>query len=168
MALSATSAVGASAMNAAGPHWSGQSDTDAPDSEDRCDELALEIPGTIELRVDDNSPSAWRELHLGGSGDAPYWQAIAGGQDNRAGWRPVRNLSAMSFAPPLANSLKRGVPNYLAYAPAEPQTSVEQDQLVALTMDFGAYIGTFEWNGRAYRYTVVNKLPCFPGPVASK
>ena len=53
----------------------------------------------------------------------------------------------------------------LAYAPAEPQTSIERDQLVALTADFGAGIGTFKWNGRSYQYTLVNRLPCFPGPV---
>jgi hypothetical protein len=73
----------------------------------------------------------------------------------------------MRFAPPLRQGLRDGKPNYLAYAPAEPRTAVERDQLVALTADFGVGSGTFQWNGRAYQYTLVNRLPCFPGPVVA-
>jgi len=97
--------------------------------------------------------------------DTPQWQALAGEQSDAAGWRQLSNLRTMSFEPPLQQSLRDGKPNFLAYAPAEPRTASERDQLVALTADFGAGLGTFQWNGRAYAYTLVHRLPCFPGPV---
>jgi hypothetical protein len=163
---------GVGAISAAGYAAKGNSRLDDTDDtvdpaerEERCDELQLEVPGTIEFQVADNNPTAWRELQLGGSTDAPQWQAVAGAQSDPAGWRPLVNLHTMSFAPPLQQGLRRGKPNYLAYAPAEPRTSSERDQLVALTADFGAGLGTFQWQGREYQYTLVNRLPCFPGPV---
>jgi hypothetical protein len=169
LALEASEAAGVGAIDAVGYVVEGKSrldgTTDAAEEEDRCDELALEVPGAIEFAVADNSPTAWRELQLGGSTDAPQWQAVAGEQSDAAGWRPLANLHTMRFAPPLQQTLRGGKPNYLAYAPAEPHTSIERDQLFALTEDFGAGQGTFQWNGRPYQYTLVNRLPCFPGPV---
>ena len=169
LALQAGEAASVGAIDAAGYAAEGKSRVDGTvdpsEAEERCDELELEVPGTIELHVADNSPTAWRELQLGGSTDAPQWQAIAGDQSDAAGWRPLAHLHTMRFAPPLQRALRAGKPNYLAYAPAEPRTSVERDQLVALTADFGAGLGTFQWNGRAYQYTLVNRLPCFPGPI---
>jgi hypothetical protein len=169
LALQAGEMASAGAINAVGYAAKGSSgldDTlDPSDQEGRCDELQLEVPGTIELQVDDNGPTAWRELQLGGSTDSPQWQVVAGKQSDAAGWRPLANLHTMSFVPPLQQALKRGKANYLAYAPAGPRTSSEQDQLVALTADFGAGQGTFQWHGREYQYTLVNRLPCFPGPV---
>lgn len=166
LALQAGEAAGVGAIGATGSVAEGNSRAavDPSESEERCDELQLQVPGAIELKVADNSPTAWRELQLGGSTDAPQWQAIANDESDAAGWRPLVNLRTMRFAPPLQNELRAGKPNYLAYAPAEPRTSVERDQLVALTADFGAGMGTFEWKGRAYQYTLVNRLPCFPGP----
>jgi hypothetical protein len=169
LALQAGEMASVGAINAAGyaaggnPRLDGT--TDAAEEEERCDELELQVPGTIEFQVADNSPTAWRELQLGGSTDAPQWQAVAVQQSDAAGWRPLAKLQKMSFAPPLQQALRGGKPNYMAYAPAEPRTSIERDQLVALTADFGAGLGTFQWNGRAYQYTLVNRLPCFPGPV---
>ena len=140
---------------------------DSSESEERCDELELRGPDTIEFRLADQDPSAWRELQLGGPSDSPKWQVLASEQSDAAGWRPVSNLQHMSFTPPLQQVLRAGKPNYLAYAPAEPRTGIERDQLVALTADFGAGMGTFQWNGRTYQYTLVNRLPCFPGPVVA-
>jgi hypothetical protein len=169
LALQASEMAGVGAINAAGYAAEGNSrqdgTMDAAEKEERCDDLELEVPGTIEFRVADDSPTAWRELQLGGSTDAPQWQAVAGEHSDAAGWRPLANLHTMRFAPPLQQALRGGKPNYLAYAPAEPRTSIERDQLVALTADFGAGLGTFQWNGRVYQYTLVNRLPCFPGPV---
>jgi hypothetical protein len=169
LALQASEAAGVGAIDVAGSAATGKAGADGaidPDeAEERCDELELEVPGTIEFQVAHNSPTAWRELQLGGSTDDPQWQAIASDQSDAAGWRPLVNLHTMRFAPPLQQALRAGKPNYLAYAPAEPQTAVERDQLVALTADFGAGLGTFEWNGRAYQYTLVTRLPCFPGPI---
>ncbi|HJU10736.1 MAG TPA: hypothetical protein VJ728_07660, partial [Candidatus Binataceae bacterium] len=169
LALQAGEAAGVGAIDAAGYAAEGKSDSrgGADDKEERCDELELEIPGTIEFRVADDNPTAWRQLQLGGSTDAPQWQAVAGQQSDPAGWRPLSNLQTMRFAPPLEQALRGGKPNYLAYAPAEPRTSLERDQLVALVADFGVGLGTFQWNGRVYQYTLVNRLPCFPGPVVA-
>jgi hypothetical protein len=168
LVFQASEAAGVGAIDAVGHVAQGNSGvdrtTDAAEEEDRCDELELEVPGTIELQVPENSPTAWRELQLGGSADAPQWQAVTGETSDAAGWRPLANLHTMRFAPPL-QALRGGKPNYLAYAPAEPRTSIERDQLTALTADFGGGQGTFQWNGRAYQYTLVNRLPCFPGPV---
>ncbi len=169
LALEASEMAGVGAIDAAGyaaeGSSHGRSNMDGAEGEERCDELELEVPGTIEFQVADNNPTAWRELQLGGSADAPQWQAVAGEQSDAAGWRPLANLHTMSFVPPLQQALTGGKRNYLAYAPAEPRTSIERDQLVSLTADFGAGLGTFQWNGRAYQYTLVNQLPCFPGPV---
>lgn len=154
------------AANVAGSHSPGAAE-DEIDKEERCDDLQLEVPGLIELRADNRgAPPRWREITLGGSSDDPYWEPMPEKDEPAGGWRPTENLATMNFAPPLENSLKHGVDNYLAYAPAEPKTSVEQDQLVAMTVDFGAATGTFRWNGRVYQYSVVRKLPCFPPSVA--
>jgi hypothetical protein len=169
LAIQAGEMAGVGAINAAGYAAGGNSHLDGmvdpAEEEERCDELQLEAPGAIEFKMADNSLTAWRELQLGGSTDAPQWQAVAGEKSDAAGWRPLANLHTMRFAPPLQQALRNGKRNYLAYAPAEPRTSIERDQLVALTADFGAGLGTFQWNGRAYQYTLVNRLPCFPGPV---
>jgi hypothetical protein len=169
LAIQGVGMAGAGALQAVGYKRTDSPDDatmDANEKEERCDDLQLEVPGTIEFRVVDESPAAWRELQLGGSADAPHWLAVADAQSDANGWRPVANLHNMSFAPPLEHGLRQGKPNYLAYAPAEPQSDIERDQLVALTSDFGAGMGTFQWNGRAYQYTLVNRLPCFPGPTA--
>jgi hypothetical protein len=169
LAVQAGEMAGVGAINAAGyaagANPTGADSMDPDESEERCDELQLEVPGTIEFEVADDTPTAWRELQLGGSTDAPQWQAVTSEHSDAAGWRPLANLHTMLFVPPLQQGLRNGKRNYLAYAPAEPRTSIERDQLVALTADFGAGLGTFQWNGRAYQYTLVNRLPCFPGPV---
>jgi hypothetical protein len=142
---------------------------DEIDHEERCDDLELDMPGLIELHADKsgNLPQ-WRELALGGSTDEPVWEPMLEKDAPAGGWHPAQNLTTMNFAPPLESSLTYGAENYMAYAPAEPTTSVEQDRLVALTVDFGAATGTFHWNGRVYQYSVVRKLPCFPPPIAMK
>ena len=165
LALQAGEMAGAGVISAASRKPGTDGTLDSFESEERCDELELQVPGTIELQDADNSPTAWRQLHLGGSTDAPQWQAVAGDQSDAAGWRPLANLHSMHFAPPLQQGLRTGKPNYLAYAPVEPRSSIERDQLVALTADFGTGLGTFQWQGRSYQYTLVNRLPCFPGPV---
>lgn len=166
LAVQAGEAAGVGAIDASGSLAEAKSNGGDPsEAQERCDELQLQVPGAIELKVANNSPTAWRELRLGGSTDAPQWQAIAGEESDTAGWRPLTNLHKMRFAPPLEGELRAGKHSYLAYAPAEPRTSVERDQLVALTADFGTRTGTFEWKGRAYQYALVNRLPCFPGPI---
>src|SRR5207245_10370708 len=61
LALQAGEMAGAGVISAASGKSHNEGTIDASESEERCDELALEVPGTIELQVADNSPTAWRE-----------------------------------------------------------------------------------------------------------
>jgi hypothetical protein len=167
LGLEVASTVGSGVIKtAAGSH--GDATEDDIDREERCDDLQLEAPGLIELRTDKIGAPQWRELRLGGSTDEPRWEVATGKDTAAGGWLPAQNLSTMNFAPSLQSSLKPDAENYVAYAPADPKTSTEQDQLVALTVDFGAATGIFRWNGRTYQYSVVRKLPCFPPPIAMR
>jgi hypothetical protein len=174
MGLSVAGALGSGVANAAkaagGAHTQGGAgEEDEVDREERCDELQLEVPGVIEVRkADDAGAARWRELRLGGPTDAPQWEVNTGTATTADGWHPAVNLLAMNFGSTLQDSLKSGVANYVAYAPAEPRNSIEQDQLVALVTDFGMSAGTFRWKDRVYQYSVVRQLPCFPASVAMK
>jgi hypothetical protein len=172
LGMQAASAVGNGVMNlATNSASSGKMDRapgeDEVDYHERCDDLAQQPPAVIELRIvaDGGSASQWRELRLENTAGDPSWApAIEPGA--ASAWRPAENLPTMHFAPPLA-PLKSGVSNYLAYAPAEPLTAAEQDQLTGLTIDFGAGVGTFDWRGRIFEYALVGKLPCFPPPAVA-
>lgn len=173
VALQAAESLASGVVNIAGAaassHHSNDPGGDALDREERCDELQIEVPGVIEFRTAQATSSAeWRELRLSDSIDDPQWEPLTAQDSAPGGWHAAVNLARMNFAPPIEGALKPGVGNYLAYAPNNPQTSVEQDQLVAMTVDFGAGIGTFQWKGRTYQYSLVRELPCFPAPLAMK
>jgi len=139
-------------------------DEDEVDREERCDELELEVPGVVEIRKNTSGTPEYRELRLGGSPDEPQWAPVLDKDTSPGGWRAAVNFMQMNFSPPLAGALPQTGSGYLAYATTEPQTDVEQDSLVALTVDFGSGMGTFSWNGRIYQYVIASKLPCFPAP----
>lgn len=169
--LSAAGAVSNGAMNLAS-NSSGSHDLhageDEADRHERCDNLEETAPMVIELRrADTGSAPQWRELQIANATGEPRW-AAAGGPDGGPQWRASQNLLNMNFAPPLALPAKPNVSTYLGYAPSEPRTSVEQDELTGLTANFGAAIGTFVWNGRTYQYATAARLPCFPLDVALK
>ncbi len=155
------------AAAASGPRTPKDSDLTPAEQEERCDELEIEVPGVIEFRSSQSAPGPeWREIRLGGSMDSPQWEPLIEQDAGPGGWRQVANLATMNFTPPIDGALKPGADNYLAYAPANPQTSVEQDQLISMTIDFGAGIGTFQWKGRLYQYSLVRQLPCYPTSLA--
>jgi hypothetical protein len=81
-------------------------------------------------------------------------------QSGNGGWRLAANFTTMNFQPPLQNVLVLSSVTYLAYAPAEARDPSEHAQLDALNQSFGPTTGTFDWNGRSYRYTAVHQLPC--------
>lgn len=172
LGMQAASAVGNGVMNLATNSASSRKMDRAPgedevDYHERCDDLAQQPPAVIELRLAADGAGApqWRELRVENTAGDPLWApAIAPGA--ASAWRPAENLPTMRFAPPLA-PFKPGASSYLAYAPAEPQTAVEQDQLTGLTIDFGAGTGTFDWQGRLFNYALVGKLPCFPPPAVA-
>jgi hypothetical protein len=126
--------------------------------EQQCNELLLTAPPIIQLRGEVNGSTSWRQLHLGGSPDKPAWDVTLGG------WHQLANLEQLDFSPPLPNTFEVGQPMFMPYAPAESQTSVEEDRLRSLTTNFGTPVGNFDWNGRIYDYVLVDRLPCFPVP----
>jgi hypothetical protein len=150
VAIQAVEAVGSGVLNMAANH------------------AAAKGNNVIELRAPEaGSVVQWRELSVNNATGDPMW-APALDMGNSSLWRPAENLLKMSFAPPIALPQKPGNSNYLAYAAAQPQTGVEQDQLTGLATDFGAQTGTFQWNSRPYEYAMVEKLPCFPIAQAMK
>lgn len=143
----------------------------APDSwelQERCDELLVGAPGIVELRMAARGQSVWRQLRLENSNHATRWYVMADGRNGNAGWRPMESFLIGSFTSALQQKLKQGRLNYVIYAPSEPLSTAEQNQLVALAADFGGSQGTLRWKGRDYEYTVVDRLPCFPGPIVVK
>ena len=137
---------------------------DEMDREDRCAYLPFRSPGVIELRNDASGAPEYRELHLYSSSEGTRWMPIADNDTGSDGWRPAVNFLKMSFAPPLDAALADSGASYLAYAPSEPVSAAENDQLSSLTSSFGVPSGSFNWNGRGYRYTVTHELPCYRPP----
>ena len=137
---------------------------DEMDREDRCAYLPLQSPGVIELRADASGAPEYRELHLYSSSDGTRWMPVVDKDTGNDGWRPAVNFLKMSFSPPLTGAVTDSQKSYLAYAPSEPVSASENDQLSALTSNFGVPAGSFNWNGRAYHYSVTHALPCYPPP----
>ena len=134
-----------------------------PDS-DVCDELSQEVPMLVELKTDTTGTTRYRELSLVGSDLDPEWAAMPNQDTKDGGWKLASNFTSMHFQPPLTTELTANSICYVAYAPSEARDSTEQDQLNALSIGFGPAVGTFTWNERAFNYSLVHKLPCFPPP----
>jgi hypothetical protein len=132
--------------------------------ESRCNSLELITPSIIEFRADQTGDERWRQLALSGSADAPLWGVMPTEDAAANGWLPASNLGRMDFTPALPSFTKPGDGIYLAYAPAQAQTPLDRDQLASLVLDFGPVLGTFEYHGRAYNYSTLANLPCFPSP----
>jgi hypothetical protein len=168
MAINAVGAVGNVTMNAAsnskGTNYL-HPDEDEVDRDERCDDLEASTPVVIELRrTDERAAPQWRELQVNDTTGDPHWTpAIA---TDGAAWHPAVNLLSMNFTPPLRLPSSANTSTYLGYAPSEPQSDAEQSELTGLIANFGAAVGTFQWNGRAYQYSTSRKLPCFPLAVA--
>jgi len=142
---------------------------DIAENGDSCEKLAAEAPGVIELRKSDAGAPEYRELGLalGDSGESlvdAQWTAIISKDDVGDGWHPAVNFLQMNFSPPLVSTISNSESNYLAYAPAQSVSADDADRLAALTANFSATKGTFNWSGRDYRYAVTRTLPCFPPP----
>jgi hypothetical protein len=134
------------------------------DSNDSCKLLEAQTPGVIELRKSTSGAPEYRALKLADSSGDVRWTPVVDQETATDGWRPAVRFLSMSFTPPLENALLPAGSSYVAYAPAQSQTSAEQDQLTALHFDFGAPVGTFNWDGRLYQYAVAHALPCLPPP----
>jgi hypothetical protein len=137
--------------------------------ESKCNEMVLVTPAIIQFRSLQPG-TEWRELGLGGSADAPRWTVVAAADTPTAkdvssnGWAPANNLNHMNFTPPLKTPQEPGDDTFMAYAPVESYSAAERDQLASLVLDFGPVVGTFDYNGRQYKYSTLKDLPCFPIP----
>src|SRR5260370_35443937 len=80
------------------------------------------------------------------------------------GGRPSSTQKSLILQPPIQTPLAPGAPVYLAYAPSDPQTLVERNELSGLGFNFGTELGTFHSDGRMYGYALLKELPCFPPP----
>ncbi len=137
--------------------------------ESKCNEMVLVTPAIIQFRAQ-QAGTEWRELGLGGSADAPRWTVVAAADTPASkdvaseGWSPANNLGHMNFTPPLKTLALPGDDTFMAYAPVLSYSASERDQLASLVLDFGPVVGTFDYNGRRYKYSTLKELPCFPVP----
>jgi hypothetical protein len=157
MGLNAAEGVTVAAAGTVAPKKSDEEDTNP----EHCDELTHSAPWITELRAKREGGFEARNLSLTQPADKPQWTVVSG---DEGGWHEGAKLTAVDFTPPLRAGFAPGSVEYLAYAPAQPQTGFERDQLVSLIMNFGPSLGTFHWNGRPYQYGVAATLPCFPPP----
>lgn len=141
---------------------------DETEREDRCAHLPLQTPGVIELRTDASGAPEYRELRLYASSNGAQWMPVTSKDTSSDGWRPAVNFLKMSFSPPLTDAMTDSNKSYLAYAPSEPVSAEENDQNSALVTSFGIPKGSFNWDGRAYKYSVTRELPCYPPPSPQK
>jgi hypothetical protein len=137
---------------------------EAMNSGDACNQLAVEVPGVIELRRGTAGAPEYRELQISASLDQPQWAPVAATDTTIDGWRPAVNFLQMNFSPPLGAVVPESSSRFLAYTPSQFVTAADGDRLTAMTTNFGKPIGSFIWNGHYYRYVVTSTLPCFPPP----
>lgn len=135
---------------------------DARDAE-ICDMGGRQLPPLIELRTDKLGTTLYRPMIPRGPQSDPQVTAIMN-QSGKGGWRLAGNFTTMNFQPPLQRMLVPSSITYLAYAPAEVRDPAEHAQVEALNQNFGPNTGTFDWNGRTYRYTALHQLPCASPP----
>ncbi len=137
--------------------------TNVAQDDEICDMGGRQLPPLIELRTDKLGTTLYRPMTPGRPQSDPQVTAIVN-QSGNSGWRLAGNFTTMNFQPPLQRALIPSSITYLAYAPAEVRDPSEQAKAEALNQDFGPSTGTFDWNGRSYRYTVVHQLPCASAP----
>jgi len=116
-------------------------------------------PGVIELREDGSGSPEYREMRVAFTATDVRWAPVIDRDTSADGWRPAENFLQMDFSPPLPAALQGSRIIYLAYAPADPGARQDDDQLVRFNRSFGDPIGTFEWNGRTYQYSLPPTLP---------
>jgi len=74
---------------------------------------------------------------------------------------PKPNIAMLDFKPGIYDLLEPDQPEYLAYAPADVVKPADSAQFESMTSAFGASIGTFQWHGRSFNFTLAKELPCF-------
>ncbi len=138
--------------------------TDDAQGAEICDMGGRQLPPLIELKTDKLGTTLYRPLTPNGPRQSdPQVTAVVNREQDR-GWKLAGNFTRMNFKPPLQNVLVPRSVAYLAYAPAEVRDPAEHLEVDALNRNFGPKTGTFDWNGRVYRYAAVHQLPCASSP----
>lgn len=121
---------------------------------------AGDTPGVIELRRDASGSAEYREMRIDVASNQPCWTPVSDRDTAADGWRPAENLMQMNFKPPLTSALSNSKTIYLAYAPLDAGSSdTDREKLEQFNRSFGAPVGTFDWNGHSYQYSLPRVLP---------
>jgi hypothetical protein len=160
-AVGATAYIGAQAEEKAGDRGVG-----GPTEEQagRCDALVRAVPGVEQIRKNEDGSIDSRRWRLVDAGGVPRWMVARSKTAPPDGWEPKPGIDTLKFTPPLEPSLDAGDSAYLVYAPETPMSIAESGQAANLDADFGDAVGhgSFQWHGRAYAFTLVKQLPCYP------
>jgi hypothetical protein len=160
-AVGATAFVGAQAQDKAANRGVG-----GPTEEQagRCDALLRAVPGVEQVRKSKDGSIDSRRWRLFNAGSAPRWMVARSKTAPPDGWEPKPGIDTLKFTPPLEPSIDAGDSVYIIYAPETPMSIAESAQAANLDADFGDAVGhgSFQWHGRAYGFTLVKRLPCYP------
>ena len=130
----------------------------------KCEQLVRNPPGIEEIRRTPQLGIESREIRVERTADSYRWVVYRSRGSAPDGWRPQNNLDKLHFNPALQFLLPDKNPQYLAYAPSLAETPQDSEQMMSIADNFGQKVGTFEWNGKYYTYTISKHLPCFPEP----
>ena len=131
------------------------------DQEERCDALIGQAPGVEELRktkADVIESRQWRLINP----QKPRWMIVRSKTGPEDAWEPKPGIYKLQFKPPLDESLDYKKSQFLAYAPNDLDSIEDSRAITSITEVFGEPVGTFQWHGKTYGYTLVSQLPCFP------
>jgi hypothetical protein len=142
-----------------------QPNTDRDDDKDlKCEQLVRNPPNIEEIRRTPQLGIESREIRVERTPESYRWVVYRSKGSAADGWRAQNNLDKLHFNPVLPLLLPDKDPKYMAYAPSLAETPQDSEQMMSIAGTFGQKVGTFEWNGKQYSYTVSKHLPCFPEP----
>ena len=134
------------------------------DKELKCEQLVHNPPGIEEIRRTHQLGIESREIRVERSADSYRWVVYRSRGSAPDGWRQQNNLDKLHFNPALQFLLPDKSSQYLAYAPSIAETPQDSEQMMSIADNFGQKVGTFEWSGKHYTFTVAKHLPCFKEP----
>ena len=120
---------------------------------------AEDTPGVIELRKDPTGAPEYRELRIAFTPTDARWTPVVDRDTAADGWRPAVHFLQMNFSPPLPAVISESRITYLAYAPAYTKSPDDDEQLREFNRSFGDPVGSFDWNGHPYQYSLPKALP---------
>jgi hypothetical protein len=142
-----------------------QPSTDKDDDKDlKCEQLVRNPPGIEEIRRTPELGIESREIRVERTPESYRWVVYRSKGSAPDGWRAQNALDKLHFNPALQYLLPDKTPQYLAYAPSVPETPQDSEQMMSIADNFGQKVGTFEWGGKYYTYTISKNLPCFKEP----